>query len=271
MRWLVAITVSLTLISCSSAPAGPEKGTPAFYWQAAKETFAAGDNMKALEHLDKLVGDKDYGTKALPWSLVLASGMAAGYADLADQYETGARMNKNDPAWFRRRVGEYRTMAKQLSLQYADRYAKWAQSPGDPVALAFGYPKGSAAISAQLTKVASGMGLQQADVELAASQTVQRGILLAACRAAGAPDDPAKGESILRNPDASVPRADFALTTAGTLYNLSQIYVTAKADEPEKLRIFCERADEALKTAPDSKERKELAEKIGKSLKKKKT
>jgi hypothetical protein len=271
MRWLIVIAVSLTLISCSSAPAGPEKGTPAFYWQAAKETFAAGDNMKALEHLDKLIGDKDYGAKALPWSLVLASGMAAGYSDLADQYETGARVNKSDPTWFRRHVGEYRTAAKQLSLQFADGYAKWAQSPGETVPLAFGYPKGSATASPQLTKVANGIGLPPADVELAISQTVQRGILLATCRAAGAPDDPAKGESILKNPDASAPRATFALAMAGSLYTLSQIYVPSKADEPEKLRIFCERADEALKAVPDSKDKKELAGKIEKSLKKKKT
>jgi hypothetical protein len=263
--------VSLTLISCSSAPSGPEKGTPAFYWQAAKETFATGDNMKALEHLDKLIGDKDYGAKALPWALVLASGMASGYSDLADQYEMGARTNKADPTWFRRHVGEYRTAAKQLALQFADRFAKFGQSQGDTVALAFGYPKGSSAQSAQLTKVASGMTLPQADVDLAMSHTVQRGILMAACRAAGAPDDTAKGESVLKDAEARVPRPAFSMAMAESLYRLSQIYVPSKADEPEKLRIFCERADEALKSVPDSKDKKELAEKIEKALKKKKT
>jgi hypothetical protein len=271
MRWFVIFAVSLTLISCSSGPAGPEKGTPAFYWQAARETFAAGDNMKALEHLDRLIDDKEYGAKALPWSLVLASGMATGYADLADQYETGARANKADPSWFRRHVGEYRTSAKQLALQYADRYAKWGQSTADPVPLAFGLPKGTATQSAQFTRVGSGLALPQADVELAMATSVQRGILMAACRAAGAPDDPAKGEAVLKNADASVPRATFALAMANSLYTLSQIYVSSKADEPEKLKIFCERADEALKAAPDSKDKKDLAAKIDKALKKKKT
>jgi hypothetical protein len=271
MRLLISIAVSLTLISCSSGPSGPEKGTPAFYWQAAKETFTAGDNMKALEHLDKLIGDKDYGAKALPWALVLSSGMAMGYADLADQYEIGARTNKTDPAWFRRHVGEYRAAAKQLSLQFADRYAKLGQSAADAIPLAFGYPKGSATPSPQLTKVASGMALPQADVDLAVSHTVQRGILMAACRAAGAPDDPAKGESVLKDPEAKVPSATFAIAMANSLYSLSQIYTPLKADEPEKLRIFCERADQALKPVPDSKEKKALADKIEKTMKKKKT
>ena len=271
MRILVVFAVSLTLISCSSGPAGPEKGTPAFYWQAAKETFASNDHMKTLEHLDKLIGDKDYGAKALPWALVLSSGLAAGYADLADQYQTGARMNKTDPTWFRRHVSEYRTMAKQLSLQFADRYAKFSQSPPDLVPLAFGYPKGSPTSSAQLTKVAAGIALPDADVELAMSQTLQRGILMEACRAAGAPDDTAKGESVLKAADANVPKATFALAMADSLYNLSQIYVPAKADEPEKLKIFCERAENALKAVPDSKDKKALADKIDKATKKKRT
>jgi hypothetical protein len=271
VRLFITIAVSFTLISCSSAPSGPEKGTPAFYWQAARETFAAGDNMKALEHLDKLIGDKDYGAKALPWALVLSSGMASGYANLADQYEIGSRMNKADPTWFRRHTGEYRTIAKQLSLQFADRFAKLGQSQSGTVALAFGYPKGSATQSPQLTKVANGIALPQADVDLALTQTVQRGILMAACRAAGAPDDTAKGESLLKDPEAKVSAPAFSMAMADSLYNLSQIYTPQKADEPEKLRIFCERADEALKSVADSKEKKELAGKIEKALKKKKT
>jgi hypothetical protein len=272
MRLFTVIIALGVLISCSSGPAGPEKGTPAFYWQAAKETFAAGDNMKTLEHLDKLLqGDNEYSAKALPWSLVLTSGLATGYAELADNYEIGARMNKADPSWFRRRVGEYRGAAKQLSLQFADRYAKFGQLKGDNIALPFGYPKGTAAPSPQLSKVANGIALAQADIDLALAHTLQRDVLLAACRAAGAPDDTAKGESLLKNPEATIARGTFTLAMANTLYSFSQVYVPSKADDPEKLRIFCERAEEALKSVPESKESKELSAKIEGALRKKKT
>jgi len=91
--------------SCSSAPQGPEKGTPAFYWGAATERFSAGDYAKALEHLDKLQNIKtnnEYLTKAQPWSLVLSTGMAHAYMDIADKFEMGARTNKTNPAAFRR-------------------------------------------------------------------------------------------------------------------------------------------------------------------------
>ena len=63
---LAPMSVFTFLSSCSSGPAGPAKGTPAFYWQAARETFAAGDNIKTLEHLDKLlVEENEYTARAL--------------------------------------------------------------------------------------------------------------------------------------------------------------------------------------------------------------
>jgi hypothetical protein len=272
MRWIGLIFAFGILMSCSSGPARPEKGTPAFYWQAAKETFATGDNIKTLEHLDRLLApDNEYANRALPWLLVVNGGMAAGYADLADQYETGARMNKADPSVFRRYVGDYRTMAKQLSLQFADRFTKFGQIKGDTISLAFGYPKGTATPSAQLTRVTNGIALGQADAELAQAHTLDRNVLLAACRAAGAPDDTAKGESILKDPEATVPRGTFAVAMAQTLFELSKLYGPTKADEPEKMRIFCERADDALKGVPETKQSKELAGKIQTALKKKKT
>jgi hypothetical protein len=46
--------------SCSSS-SGPEPGTPAYFWAAAKETFAANDYVKTSEHLDKLLAsENDY-------------------------------------------------------------------------------------------------------------------------------------------------------------------------------------------------------------------
>src|SRR5437660_10453917 len=156
----VLICCFAVLISCSSGPAAPEKGTPAYYWQAAKETFAAGDNLKTLEHLDKITAsDNEFSSKALPWSLVVTSGLAGGYAELADHYEIGVRMNKSDPSAFRRPMGEYRGNANRLALQFADKLSKFAQLKGDTVALAFGLPNGSAGPAQQLVKVANGIAL----------------------------------------------------------------------------------------------------------------
>jgi hypothetical protein len=258
-----------TLVSCSSQPAGPEKGTPAFYWQAAKETFAAGDNMKTLEHLDKLLaGDNEYTSKALAWSLVLTSGTAAGYTELADHYEIGGRANKNDPSAFRRPMTTGRGVAGRLSLQFAENFAKFDKMKGDTVPLAFGYPKGTAAPAPGLSKIANGIILPQPEIESTEKRTLERGVLLAACAAAGAPDDTAKAESILKDPETKVPRSVFALAMAQSLYNASQLYTPRKLDDPVKLAIFVERAQETMKAVPESKDSKDLNIKIASALKK---
>jgi predicted transglutaminase-like cysteine proteinase len=64
-----------------------------------------------------------------------------------------------------------------------------------------------------------------------------------------------------------VPRATFEMAMAQDLFNASQLYTPRKLDEPQKLAIFCQRAQEALKSVPESKESKELAAKIQNALK----
>ena len=266
-----APVLALAILSSCSGDAGPSPGTPAYAWKAAGETFKAGDYMKTLENLDLiLAGDNDFVARALPWSLVLTSGMAAGYTELADNYEIGSRMNKSDPTAFRRPISNYRAFANRLSLQFAEHAAKLDKVPGDTVPLSFGYPVGTAAPVPALTKVVSGVVLTAPDAEAAQKRAIERGVLLAACRMAGAPDDTAKTADILKAPDAKVARPVILLAVAQTLFNESQLYGHQKLDDTEKMTIFCQRAQDILKNVPESKSSKDLAAKLQTVLKKSK-
>jgi hypothetical protein len=271
-RWVALsalVTVLSILISCSSGPAGPQMGTPAFYWQAAREVYATGDYTKTLEHLDELLAtNNEYLDRALPWDLVLKSGLAAGYVDLAENYAVGARMNRSDPTAFRRVASESRNMAARLSLQFADGFAKFDNVKGDTVSLAFVLPRGSAAPVAQFSKVASGVPLAAAEADTVQKRALERGVVLAACKAAGASGDVAKAGELLKGGTATVSRATFLMAMAETLYSQSQLFTPDKLDQPEKLRIFCERAQTALKGVPESKESKDLNGRIQAALKK---
>ena len=260
------------LSSCSSEPAGPAKGTPAFYWQAAGESYKAGDLMKTLENLDRiLASDNEFVARALPWSLVLTSGMASGYAELADHYEIGGRMNKSDPTSFRRPVSDFRGFANRLSLAFAEHAAKLDKVAGDAIPLAFGYPVGTASPVPALTRVVSGVVLTGPEAEAAQKRAIERGVMLSACRFAGAPDDTAKTEAILKAPDAKVARPVVSLAVAQSLFSESALYGPRKLDDPEKVTLFCQRAQDALKNVPESKESKDLAAKLQKVLKAKKS
>jgi hypothetical protein len=55
---------------------------------------------------------------------------------------------------------------------------------------------------------------------------------------------------------------------AVALFDASQLYSRTKLDQPDKMKVFCGRAQEALKTIPDSKDGQDLDKKIQAALKK---
>src|SRR5580698_8657288 len=64
---LALLSANLILFSCSSSDA-PQPGTPAFYWTAAKESYATGDYQKTIEHLGNILSSQnDYVPRAQPW------------------------------------------------------------------------------------------------------------------------------------------------------------------------------------------------------------
>jgi hypothetical protein len=266
---LAVIAAMSILLSCSSGPSAPEMGTPAFYWQSAREVYAAGDYMKTLQHLDNLLAtDNEYTARALPWVLVLKSGLAAGYMDAAENYQVGARNNRTDPGAFRSLVTAYRNSAAQLALQFAEDFGKLDKLKGDTVRLEFAYPRGSAAPVAQFSKVSTGIALTAPETESAQHGALERGVLLAVCHAAGAANDTAKTEELLKAGSATVPRATFMTAMADSLYQFSQLYVRDKLDDPQKMGALLERAQGALAGVPESKETKDLNRQIDAARKK---
>src|SRR3954470_21132346 len=86
-----AVIGLLALCSCS-ATHETTAGVSDSYWSAAAQTYTAGDYAKTVDHLDRLLRDDNpYTARAIAWRLVLTSGLARGYAELADRYTAGAR------------------------------------------------------------------------------------------------------------------------------------------------------------------------------------
>jgi hypothetical protein len=109
--------------------------------------------------------------------------------------------------------------------------------------------------------------LQGPESQTAEKRSVERGILLEACRAVGAPNDAAKTQEIFKPGSVQVAKATFLNGMAEVLHEQAQLYGRRKLDQPDKLKIFCDRALEVVKQLPDSKDRKELEKKIGATLK----
>lgn len=266
------ISASLILFSCSTASNAPKVGTPEFYWAAAKETYAAGDYQKTVEHLDRLLAtNNQYTAQAQPWLLVLTSGMSRGYMDMANAFEAGAKANRSDPLSFRRQVNNFRGQASQLTLHFAEVFGDFMKNKDEYVPIGFSYPSGLPTPVLALTKVGNGIPPTPADLENIQKRSLERSVLLTTCDAVGAPEDPAKAQDLMKSPNPKVPRAAFVMAMANLLYDQSQLYTRQRLDQPDKAKVLCARAQEALKTIPESKQTKELNGKIESALKKMKS
>jgi hypothetical protein len=257
---------ALLWLGCSS---GPAPNTPPWYWQAAQETYRAGDYSKAIDHLSEIARPGgEFADRAQPFRLVLAAGIAGGYADLAEAFEAGARMNQKAATEFRRRMNVYRSQANRRAVSFAEYYAAFRKAgPGDNIPIAFPYPSGSPLPVAELTKAGQGIMLSETELATAERRAIARAILMAACRAVGAEDDTAKAQQIFSGENVTVPKATFLLAMAKELSELAELYGPAKMNEPDKLKAFNEQALETLKALPESADAKKLIEKIEKTLK----
>jgi hypothetical protein len=249
------LSLLLALTACSGGSGSPSAAVTTgksadFYWSAARETYALGDYMKTADHLEHLLeGQNAYTARAIPWYLVVTSGMANGYMKLADQYTAGARINKSAATALHLKASAYRTTASQVALRFAQQADKLKDIPLGLTPLSFSLPKGSASETELLTQIAKGRELTPADAESAETLAVQHAVLMAACQAAGAPNNVARAEEIFASANAEVARAAFGKAMADMLDAESTLYTRNKLDEPEKLAAFKDRADIMRKEA----------------------
>lgn len=250
---LATVVLMATLSSCSSRPVALQADSAEFHWTRAKERYVAGDYLKAIGHLDPLLdGANVFSSRALPFSLVLTSGVASGYMELADYYTAGARANKGKSLLFQRKASDYRAMANHMVLHFAENTKKMNLLDGDSVQLAFGPPKGNAVEPALFTQIAHGIELSQENEEAALELALDRGVLLAVCNTAGAPNNLAKASEILQRGEFLVRRAKFTKAVADQLEQASQLYARNKLDDSAKLAMLRQMAQEALKDSEGS-------------------
>lgn len=247
---MAAPLVALSLLTSCSGPsastAGADGASAEFYWSAAKQTYAAGDYMKTLDDLDRLMETHStYTARAVPWSLVLTAGMANGYIELANYYAEGARENRAQALLFRRKANEYRTMANPLALRFAQNVEKMDQLPAGAVPVAFPMPKGSAALPDLLSRIGDGEILSPVEADRAVVLALQRNVLLAVCEAVGSPNDMAKAEDVLTHLS-TTSHSTFGKAVAQMLEKESKLYSRNQLDEPEKLAILHQRAQTVL-------------------------
>ena len=268
-RCAVAGALLLAASCGSKGPEPPKPGSPAFIWAIARDSYKAGDYVKTNEGLDQLLGGKsNFVARAAPVKLVLGAGLAQGYIELADRFETGTKATRSNPAVFRRQMSEYRRLARAVAMQVLEAAHQHMNNWKDPnVTFVFPFPAGSVEEAAGLSRVASGTQLPASEVDKMARQTLQRGVVRVASRVAGFPKDVEKARAAFKPEDTQLPREQFVLALVNTLHEISGLFGQKKMNEPDRLKMFYQVALAGLGTLPPSKEKKDLTDKIQKALK----
>ena len=266
---LAVVAMSLVVVSCSTGPTPPQPGTPAFYWNAAKETYHGGDFVKADENLSEIMqSDSEFTAKARVWHMVMAAGLTQAYGRMADAYEMGAKETHANPQLFRRQVSALRTAGSHTAMEFTQAAHDFAKDQSAEVLFAFEYPAGSMTESAALNRVSTGTPLPEMDAASLQKAMLQRGVVMALCKAAGSPDDSAKVLDKFKASEVKIPRATFVAGLARLLYEDSDIFGAKRLDQPQRFQVMLEEAAEMVKAAPETKETKDLSNQIQNALKK---
>ena len=275
-RVLLAIPLPIVLIgltACSTAPTGPQPGTPAFFWQAAKETFANKDYMKTADHLRQVVkSDSEFAKPARVMRLVLSVGLAKGYVDLATAYESGGKANTLKPMPLRKVASSYLKLAETRALDFGETFPAFKSGSPDPnVVLEFGYPGADVNDPLEMKKILTGILPDEPVQAIFERKMLEKSVALAVCQAVGAAKDPAKAQAAFQGGRAEVPREVFFLAMANDLYDLAQLFGSRKLDLPQRVEFFAGAGIDALKQVKESNDTKALSATLDKMVKDSKT
>ena len=248
-----ACLAALSWSSCTSGPTPPKMGSPGWYYAAAREQYAAGDYVKAQEHLEKIMGGEgQYKQRAFTWHMVILAGMARGYRELADAYEAGAPEARAATGEFRRSVNDYRRTSRQYSMGLAEELTRLEKdlAAAEKITLEFPFPSGSGNEPVGWATVRKGILPRDAERSTVLRQSVARGMLLQSAEVVG--EDPAKAAETFKTQPVEVPRAIFLHGMGASLVEQAALFDRKKLQEPNNQRLLLGLAATCAKDASEA-------------------
>jgi len=261
LPFLSCLSFGLVLTSCSTGSNKAQPGTPAFYWQAAGETFATRDYLKTTEHLRRIIRtENEYTARALPYRLVVSGGLAQAYLDLADDFRQGLKTYQTPPALLRKLMSDYRTIAETRSLEFAETFIQFMKAPKEQtVLLDFPFPAANMTEIAERKQIQGGLQPSTDAMTSVERRMIERSVAEAAAAAVGAAGDVARAQPAFQAGKAQVPREVFMEAVLKDLYNQTELFSRELMNKPDRLQVFADQGLAALKTMEDNAANKEMA------------
>lgn len=276
VSFVFTLLMVLLFAGCSGE-APPAVGTPAWLWLAAKDTYKAGDLDKTAVHLEKIgkQGNNPYVERANVWRVVIMAGLAQGHLDLVQAYSKGWTATRTNKNFFYRQKSDHLREAKRYSIGVFECYDSCTKQPlAKTLVLEFPFPKGSGAEVADLDRIYKGLDMPEAKRAEAHEKALDRGVVRAVSAVLTTAEDVAGAQKALAAGRAEVPAARMLLAMGTALEALSVVFDSKNLAEPDKEKLFHERAQDAAKRvlamepeAPLQAAAKKLQSDVGHALK----
>jgi hypothetical protein len=255
--FVVTVLTGLTLMSCSSGGGGPQAGSPAWYWQAAQETYASGDYEKAQQHLKEVAdGESEYKEQATLWRASILGGLARGYMESGNALAEAMEEDESLTGTFTVKIQGLRRDARRHAISFTESIGG-LRKIGDQqpnVALRFPFPKGSANESPTFQGLREGQKFAAAQIDEAISYTLQRGLLLQTAQMAGSGGDAAKAQSMFESGEVQVPKLVFLQNLGKSLYEISALFGSEQLHEPKIQKVMLDNALQCLAPALEAED-----------------
>jgi hypothetical protein len=254
---MTIVLTGLTQASCGGGGSGPQVGSPAWYWQAAQETYASGEYEKTLQHLKEVAdGESEYKEQATLWRAAISGGLARGNMEMGNALADAMAEDQSLTGSFTVRIQGFRRDARRHAITFTESIGglrKIAeQQPA--VALRFPFPTGSANESPTLLSLREGEKVPASQIDAAVDYTLKRGLLLQTTQMAGAGEDAAKGQKLFESGEAKVPQLVFLQNLGKSLFEISALFGNEQLHEPKIQKVMLDNALLCLQPALDAED-----------------
>jgi len=254
-NWLAALTTSLSILF-GCAEAGPDRGTPEWYWESAITSYAEGKFPDALEDLGYAEGGEgEFAARAGVLEGVLTAGLARANMEVAEACRAGIEQNADVLGLVGVPLQRIDRNVEQNIISFVEGLGDFQSAIGTgDVTLAFPFPPGTQTESSAMESVRNGEMISEAQLTDSIRDTQQLGVIKTVTKLAGLGENYAAAQAKFDGGPVTVPLGQFELTVAAFLVEMSGEFTQKKMNKPQIRDAVIQRAEKWIASGLESED-----------------
>ncbi len=254
----ILIGLLLILSSCGggtdSKKPKPMRNTPEFAYNEAKEAMSAIKIEKSISLTNDVMTrfpNSVQAQRARILRIVLLTGLAHGYGDLADAYLTGFEKGGKNAGQFRSTAFDFYRKKKNAILGFSDACDYMIQNYSDKAdyVLECDFPSKEVSMNRLIEEVKKGNLLDSEQLKIAEEQELREGVLVSLAMFLGAENDRNKAKKLLEEGSRPLDPAEFFVRVGEMFLDDQKLFGRKTLNEVQYYRLFFQKAQECLTLA----------------------